>query len=201
MGVEMKSKEYRRQLLERYIASFSKLDDMEATEEFDPIGWQLATGPENQYGFKKWRPASVSIDASAINILYNEVPVRLPRLFEELVLSYRWAEVDLGLYRLVANPLGADLSGLLSQMQCDPNLWESLLPAGFVQFGKGPDLDYDPVCFDTRSSSSGGDYRVVKIDHEGILCNYRIKIVDELAPSFEQLVLDTIRRAESIKAV
>ena len=85
----MKSKEYRRQLLERYIASFSKLDDMEATEEFDPIGWQLAAGPADEYGFKKWQPARITTDESALNPFYAELPTRLPRLFEELVLSYR----------------------------------------------------------------------------------------------------------------
>src|SRR5262245_29640661 len=100
----MSSKEYRRQLLEKYIASFSKLDDMEASEEFNPVGWQLATGPANVYDIKKWQPARVTTEESALNLLYDELPVRLPRLFEELVLSYRWAEVDLGLYRLVANP-------------------------------------------------------------------------------------------------
>lgn len=192
----MKSKEYRRQLLEKYIASFSKLDAMEASEEFDPIGWQLGISTVDEYGFKKWQPVRITTDESALDPLYAELPVRLPRLFEELVLSYRWAEVDLDSYRLVANPPGPDLSGLLSKMMCDPNLWEAMIPAGFIQFGKGPGLDYDPVCFDMRSQAKSGDYRVVKIDHEGILCNYRIKIVHELAPSFEQLVINTIKRAD-----
>jgi hypothetical protein len=38
--------------------------------------------------------------------------------------------------------------------------------------------------------------QVVKIDHEEILCNRRIKIVAELAPSFEDLVLGTIQAAK-----
>lgn len=197
----MKAKEYRRQLLEKYTASFSKLDEMKVTEEVDPIGWALSTGIADEYGFKKWQPACITTDESALNLFYAELPVRLPRLFEELALSYRWAEVDLGTYRLVANPPGADLSGLLSKMMCDSNLRESLLPAGFIRFGKGPGLDYDPICFDTRSRSKSGDYRIVKIDHEGILCNYRVKTVDELAPSFEQLVISTISRADSIQTV
>lgn len=197
----MKSKEYRRQLLEKYIASFSKLDQMTATEEFDPVGWELGIGTADEYGFKKWQPARITTDESALNSFYAELPMRLPRLFEELMLSYRWAEVDLDSYRLVANPPGPDLSGLLSKMMCDSNLWEALIPAGFIQFGKGPGLDYDPVCFDTRSQSKSGDYCIVKIDHEGVLCNYRIKIVDELALSFEQLVINTIERADSIPQV
>jgi hypothetical protein len=79
-------------------------------------------------------------------------------------------------------------------MMCDPGLWNALIPAGFIQFGKGPDVDYDPVCFDIRART--GDCRIVKIDHEEILCNNRIKVVAELAPSFEKLVLTTIEQVE-----
>ena len=65
----------------------------------------------------------------------------------------------------------------------------------FIQFGKGPDLDYDAVCFDIKTRKQGGDCRIVKIDHEEILCNNRVKVVAELAPSFYQLVLQTIELA------
>jgi hypothetical protein len=39
----------------------------------------------------------------------------------------------------------------------------------------------------------------VKIDHEEILCNNRIKVVGELAPSFRALVLQTIERGAAKK--
>jgi hypothetical protein len=81
-------------------------------------------------------------------------------------------------------------------MSKDRGLWESLIPAGFIQFGKGPDIDYDPVCFDIKKRTKNGDYRVVKIDHEEILCNYRVKVVAELAPSFEELMRQTIERCK-----
>lgn len=60
-------------------------------------------------------------------------------------------------------------------------------------------MDYDPVCFDI-SVRNNRDYRVVKIDHEEILCNYRVKVVSEIAPSFRALVLQTIEHAETIRA-
>ena len=41
--------------------------------------------------------------------------------------------------------------------------------------------------------------QVVKIDHEEILCNYRIKVVAELAPSFEALVQSTIDLANALR--
>lgn len=65
-----------------------------------------------------------------------------------------------------------------------------------MQFAKGRDHDYDPVCFDISVRTKQGDYRIVKIDHEEILCNDRVKVVEELAPSFEQLVRNTIESAK-----
>lgn len=103
--------------------------------------------------------------------------------------------VDLQTYRLIGNPPGPDLSGLFRGISGDPGLWESLLPAGYIQFGRGPDLDYDPVCFDSNARGKNGEYRIVKIDHEEILCNYRVKVVAELAPSFRSLVEKTIELA------
>jgi hypothetical protein len=70
----------------------------------------------------------------------------------------------------------------------------SLIRNGFIPFGKGPDVDYDPVCFDLTSRKKNADYGIVKIDHEEILCNERIQVVGKLAPSFEELVVPTIER-------
>lgn len=193
----MKRREHYRELVEAFVACFSKLDEMMAVERVNPVTWQLSTGDADQYGFKRWQPLSCKTDRLALEPLYAELPARFPPIYEQLVLSYRWAEVDLGLYRLTANPPGTDLRGLLASMAGAPDLWEMLIPAGFIQFGKGPSMDFDPVCFDIRSRSKSGDYRIVKIDHEGILCNYRVKIIDQLAESFEQLVVDTIKRADS----
>lgn len=185
------------ELLERFVATFPELDEMTTTEELDPVAWQLGSDEADEYGWKEWRPIKVDTPLSALEPIYAKLPARFPLLFEELVLSYRWAEVDLGTFRLLANPPGPDLSGLLTAMSYDAALWDALLPAGFVPFGKGPDLDYDRVCFDVKSRRHSGDCRIVKIDHEEILCNNRIKVVGELAPSFVQLVRDTIERAAS----
>jgi len=53
------------------------------------------------------------------------------------------------------------------------------------------------VCFAIKIAEES---RIVKIDHEEILCNYRIKVVSRRAPSFRALVLQTIGRAEAKKA-
>src|ERR1700742_2850158 len=188
------------QLLERYVATFEKLDEMIVDESSAPFSMEpISVGEKDEYGCWEWKPIKSETPQSFLQEIYSKLPdnFRFPPLFEQLLRSYRWAEVDLSAYRLLANPPGEDLNGFFQQMSKDSGLWEALIPAGCIQFGKGPDLDYDPVCFDTKSRKQGGDCRIVKIDHEQILCNYRIKVVAELAPSFYQLVLQTIIHAKS----
>ncbi len=83
-------------------------------------------------------------------------------------------------------------------MTRDKGLWDALIAAGFLQFGRGADIDYDPVCFDISSRNKNRDMRVVKIDHEEILCNYRVKVVAEMAPSFFDLLQGTINLANTV---
>jgi hypothetical protein len=180
-------------LVERFVASFEKLDEMNVS---DPITQQLATGDRDQHRCGRWQPIKVDTDPSVLDPIYSAVPSRFPPLFERLVLSYRWAEVDLGSYRLLANPPGTSLDALLHEMSKDPIIWNCLLEAGYIQFAKGTDIDYDPVCFDISARKKNNDCKIVKIDHEEILCHDRVKTVAELAPTFEQLMLDTIDRAD-----
>lgn len=186
-------------LIERFVASFSKFDEMAARPETDPIGWNLRVGDLDEYGRARWLPAPTITDPVALIPIYSKLPARFPPLYEQLVLSYRWETVDLGTFRLLANPPGDDLSGLLAQIEGDAALLENLLPAGYIQFGRGPDIDYDPVCFDIKSRTNSKDYRIVKIDHEQILCYNRVKVVAELAPSFRDLIEKTIQAAESLR--
>jgi hypothetical protein len=187
-------------LLEQFVATFEKFDEMTCpSRELDPVSWELRIGEPDQHGWIEWRPARVATDRKLLDPLYAKLPARFPPLFEQLVLSYRWAEVDLGSFRLLANPPGTDLGGLLAEIERDKALTESLVPAGYVKFGKGPDMDYDPVCFDIKSRTKSKDYRIVKIDHEQILCNSRVKVVAELAPSFRQLMIQTIEQARSLQ--
>jgi hypothetical protein len=117
-------------LVERFVASFEKLDEMSADEVLDPIAWQLGTGDRNQYDRKRWRPIRVNTPLDALGVIYAKLPVRFPPLYEQLVLSHRWAEVDLQAYRLLANPPGPNLSGLLEEMSRDSIIWNSLRPPG-----------------------------------------------------------------------
>lgn len=190
--MSLSSREQESRLVAGFIASFERLSELTADEVLDPVAWQLVSGDADQFGFRHWRPAKVITDRAGLEQLYSRLPARFPRLFELLLLSYRWAEVDLRLYTLLANPPGPDLTGFFQRITKDTALWSCLTQAGYIQFGRGADASYDPVCFDVRSRRKGGECRIVKIDHEEILCNDRVKITAELAPSFRQLMLDTV---------
>lgn len=181
-------------LLEQYVSTFSIFDDMTffLNKELPP---ELSTGMVNKSGSPYWRPARLDTAPSWLQSVYSHLPARFPELFERFVLTYRWAEVDLGTYRLLANLPGPDLSGLIKGR--DPYMYPFLLSHGYIQFGSGPDADYDAVCFDLSSRKKSRDFKVVKIDHEGILCFDRIKVVATLAENFEGLVRDTIERARA----
>ncbi len=183
-------------LIERFVSTFEILDDMTAWDT-DPVAASLTVDPSDQYGFKHWKPVRMETNTRHLEPLYSKLPARFPRLFESLALTYRWAEVDLNFHRLLPNPPGEDFEGLFAAMAKDRFLWEPLIDAGYIRFAMGPDIDYDPVCFDISSRKKNRDYRIVKIDHEEILCNNRIKVVAELAPSFQQLVENTIELAET----
>ena len=182
-------------LLAQYISSFEKFDEMSGNPGIYPVIGTLALGQPSDYGDVAWRPKRTEPQEILLEALYSGLPGKFPSLFERLLLTFRWADVSLDRYTLMANPPGPDLDGFLQGISKDPGLWEALIPAGFLRFGKGPDMDYDPVCFDMNSRKKNREMRVVKIDHEEILCNRRIKVVAELASSFEALVESTIEMA------
>ena len=152
-----------------------------------------------------WRPKKVLTQTSELAELYAGLQFYgfnstcFPPLYENLILSFHWAQVDLDCYSLLANETGKDFLPLFMTLQKDRGLYDTLLPNGYFKFARGADSNYDPVCFDFRHRQKNGDCRIVRIDHEEILCKRRIEEVEELAPNFLVLMLNTLSRAESLK--
>jgi hypothetical protein len=184
------------QLLERFVASFEKLDEMILDEAFEFESWSLKKVPAGKTGCERWAPIKYATDARNLEALYARIPARFPPLYERLVLSYRWENVDIRCCTLLANPPGADLSGLFVKISYDATLWTQLTRGGYVPFAWGPAGSYDRVCFDLKSRKKSGDCNIVLVNHEEILCNNRIRTISEIATSFEDLVLQTIDVAE-----
>ena len=188
----------REELVSDFVAAWEKLDGCRTSENLDPLVAQFAVGADSSTDGLRWRAICHSTDASELERLYAKLPARFPPLFEKLLLSYRWPEVDLRLYRIHGNPLGAGLTGFLGRILKDQFLSSFALKNGYIPFGKGTDVDYDPVCFDLKARKKNREFEIVKLDHEEILCNERIKVVAKLAPSFEQLVVETIECAAKV---
>jgi hypothetical protein len=184
------------ELLGRFVAAFGTWDELvELHHEVLPE-LRAPHLPEFPDDYTPWRPIPSKTPSAAADELERFLPGPLPPLFRELVLNYRYLEVDLGRYRLLSNPPSASLHGLKSAMFRDEFLSSVLLRHGFIQFGKGPDVNYDPVCFDTSQRRSRDEMAVVRLDHEEILCYERIVVVERLAASFRELVEETIQRHE-----
>jgi hypothetical protein len=191
----MNAENHRDTLLADFVTAWEKLDGFRVNESLDPLAEQFAVSKDTPTGVISWRPVREATDTSTLDSLYAKLPARFPPLFERLLLTYRWPEVDLRSYRLHGNPLGAGLSGFLGRILKDKFLSSFTLKNGYLPFGKGGDMDYDPLCFDLSARKKNREFEIVKLDHEEILCNERIRVTAKLAPSFEQLVRQTIEAA------
>ena len=145
-------------LIDQFVATFGKFDELNTLPELDPIAMEFATGELDEMEFYLWKPKKILTDPKYLQKFYTEyssaIPVRLLPLYEKFVLSYRWAEIDIGLCRLFPNPMGEGLYRLGEEISKLESLREILLPNGCIQFGKGADLDYDPRLEGVRLTTS-----------------------------------------------
>jgi hypothetical protein len=74
------------ELIEQFIASFEKLDEMAEFPETHPLVRQFAVGSPDPYGRLRWRPMKVRTDSSQLTPLLEKLPARFPPLFEQLAL-------------------------------------------------------------------------------------------------------------------
>ena len=175
-------------LIDEFVASFAQLDDLIVPAGFDVPPQMLAGWID---GFERWRPVSIQSDPVTLASMYTRFPNRFPKLYERLILSYRWFDVDLRLLKLLGNPPGATLEPLMNRLLADPVLVKVLLPKGYIPFATACD-SYDPICFDSTRPTKHGDYPVVRFEHESILCNEQIGGSKEMMPTFRDAVFDIL---------
>jgi hypothetical protein len=147
---------------------------------------ELATSEVNDLGMSRWSPVRFRTSSDALAILYGAVPGPLPKLFELLLLSYRWLRVGIPGVTLFGNPPGPGLSGFEQEIMRDRYLYPVLFWQRLVEFGKAPGGSYDPICFDLKRTKAG-DCPIVRIDHESIFIEGRGAVVCEVAESFSVL--------------
>ncbi len=184
-----------RKLIQQFVDSFAKLDDMLLLESNYPelVVDQTAEDWETWNTIPVWQPASISTPLEALDSLYNAIGGGpLPCLYEALVLSFRWLEVDLKVFQLFANPPGEGLEGLINSISQSQYSTESLLFPRYIPFARAGAGLHDPVCFDISQMSDQLDCPIVRIDHEALLCDS--KIIERAWPwkSFRDAVIEVI---------
>ena len=65
--------------------------------------------------------------------------------------------------------------------------------AGFIHIGRPATRNHDPICLDFRRPAKTGEAGIVRLDHEEILRNDSIRIVETIAPSFLALLAQGMR--------
>lgn len=143
--------------------------------EYEMVHWQI-------------RPASPN---PWVEELAQMLPQQWPKPFRSLIGRYRFSNLEVGPLMLFANS-GHDLFYELSKrVFADEGIFPLLHKHGFLQFGLPQEANYDPVCFDMQHGNRG-DAPIVQLDHEDILIRSRIRVVQQIAPSFSQFMQHAI---------
>lgn len=172
-------------LLIHFVASFGMADDLTA---LDVIPTALTTDKRSLLGFPKWRPAAIETERKYLEELYKYIPGPFPSLYEQLILKFRWLDVYLDdELQLLANPPGTSLQGLADRILADRLLVSVLFPHRLIPFAKAGD-SYDPICFDLSQKIADSDSRIVRVEHESVLCDEKVGEVWTVYDSFRTLV-------------
>lgn len=183
-----------KQLIQQFIDSYKRLDDLFSLEAAPPElrpEQNLDEWDRWEEDLSLWEPRRINTPPDRLEPLYSRIAGQFPMMYEELVLSYRWLEVDLKVIRLFANPPGPDFKGLAEEIFQDPIIAEVLIPAGFVPFGRSS-INYDPMCFDFNHLTLKRDCPIVQFEHESILRDLKIGKHWQRWESFRDLMTEVI---------
>jgi len=117
----------------------------------------------------------------------GKLPKKLPQSFASLLSRYSFpafdvAGISLFGWECASNAYTDEASAAKGSLS------ELLIPAGYVQIGQPDTGSFDAICFDLNHKCQNREYRIVNVDHEQILCNWRVRVSGQLWPSFVELV-------------
>jgi hypothetical protein len=144
-----------------------------------------------------------SEDASWLPVLEGRLPFPVPTTFRSLISRYTFPAFIAGPLRFHAVGLpepGAKFQEFRFAILADAIMSPFLLKQGFLPFARPASGSYDPVCFDCRNSRRKAEPAVVRVDHEEILCNDRLQVVEQLAAGFDVLLEETTSALEATTA-
>lgn len=145
-------------------------------------------GNPNQHDLVSWKIKPIQ-SAPWVAVIMKKVPKRLPHSYSSLITRYVFPAFQVGPVFIFANTGQDSFWEMSARIFMDGFLSGHLMRNGYIQIGHPLSYNYDPVCFDTKQASKHGcECPLVQISHEEILCNSKLKVVREIAPSFLELV-------------
>src|SRR5882757_2652299 len=109
-----------------------------------------------------------------IEALEKSLPKRFPASYRFLVTRYTFPSFAAGSLQLSGNPGDDQPDELSSVIFKDRLIADTSLKAGYIQFARPEGGSYDPICFDSKLPANNREFRIVRLDHEEILCHGRI---------------------------
>lgn len=134
-----------------------------------------------------------STNADWLAELEGRLPFRLPPTFRSLVSRYLFPFFDAGPIQFFSVGVEEPYTEFRSAVFGDRSMSPFLLKNGYVQFARPAGGSYDPICFDFTISPRKSEPPVVHIDHEEILCDERIRVIESLSPAFHRFIEDLTR--------
>jgi hypothetical protein len=126
-------------------------------------------------------------NASRVGMFEEKLPIRIPQSFESFLSRYSFPAFDV--LGITLFDWESDSNEYIVEASAPKNsLSELLIPAGYAQIARPDTGDFDAICFDLNHKAQNREYRVVQVDHEDILCNWKVRVTGELWPSFLKLV-------------
>lgn len=175
-------------LIDQFVEKVNRKYREPKTENEVPVNLRIREVNPGWYDWFVKRSQSINW----INDIESRLPCRLPRSFQSLLSRYEYPAFEADPLVLLANIAEGTEYELRMEIFADSSLSSFLLKNGLIQFAKPSGWQYDPVCFDARKKVHRREFPIVRIDHEEILCNNQIRIIETVAFSFYEFVLEYI---------
>jgi len=121
----------------------------------------------------------------------SRLPAQLAPSFKSLVNRYIFPPFEAGgLWFFGNTPEGLKFTA--HELRCgvfqDQPLSSCLFKNGYIQFARPAGGSYDPICFNVQARNHQGEYLIQRLDHEDVLCNSRIRVVNTVGKSFYEFL-------------
>jgi hypothetical protein len=172
-------------LIARFVAHVT--GSVRTPEWADRIPVSVRDGPPDAGGYCAWSiRRSDAIDW--LPSFERRLRHRLPPSFRSLVARYIFPSFEVAGLQLLGNT-GEDVDDELVRKPIRGfDLPAVLLARGYVQFARQDSGACGLVCFATGAKAHNNEHRMMIVDHEHALRFSRVRILDEVAPSFRRFV-------------